>query len=251
MAQQKSSKQLINNKDANSYVGAFYNYHQRQLLLSGNAGLLDSVDLRLMFSGLRFTFSLKESIVFYDTDFRVDSDNREEQKAHLINYVRLMFVAQSFESFVGYMKDIVIDTFKEQIKDKHVLEYTVSKFEGTHTAKDILRTLKELSPQIKQTFANDFDQWFDMMNHVRNKIVHNDQTVDSKVTSKRYFDDWFKKEILPSGRVRVMVDKIGMQNIAREFVRDAFIILNVLSTQHNLPLDFGPIEVSQGHKIKQ
>jgi hypothetical protein len=149
-----------------------------------------------------------KEIVFFKDSFIVDENNKDENFSYLINYFTLSIIAQSFEAFESFIKDIYRRNLSLNIKNEAVLKIATKNVRSLKNA-EVLKVLQSICPTLSQIFDDDNMSWLRKMELIRHCIVHNDQTIEPvtiKEVKNRFIDCHFIFKPIPnSERSRIFV----------------------------------------------
>lgn len=237
---------LQDNSNENPYYSVMHNFFNRQVSLSGNLFFLNGsiqTDVGFLGSHMLAKHPRTRQIVFFKNSFKIDDSNKQESLDYLINYFTLSLVAQSFEAFESFIKDLYRKNLSLNIKNEAVLKVTTKNIRSLRN-NEVLKLLKSNCPALDEALDVDNISWIQKVEKLRHCIVHTDQTIDEETireTKHKFIDCYFSFIQLPeSNRSRIKIFGSSAKDILDAFQGFAFSIFVLMSENDGYPVLLTP-----------
>lgn len=233
---------LKDNHHENPYFEVVNNFLKKQLVIKGNIHALSRLDLGVSWSLSKLVFHHPETnkIVFYDEHYIIDSENKSEKTKYLNNYLVLSLIAQAYENYETFLKDLFRKYISLNIKSSELVKQTLNKV--PKNPGDVLVIIKSISPTVALILGDRYYNWFKLIEKIRHNIVHNDQLVSPQFLKdhkgeilNEYFSFVQEKE---SNNFRIQINDLGAHALLRQFDDAGFSIFFSLSKDEKYNIQF-------------
>jgi hypothetical protein len=243
------------NKKRNPYSKIVDNFLKRQLILASHFILITSVPLRdqLNFFGylILITEHKSHKLISPENRTTINTKNKTVKLKQLQNYLAMSLIAQTFENFEVFIKDLYREYLRLNIKVSPALDVAMQQIPRKNS--ETIKTLKTFFPSLKSYLNESQMSWIRVMENIRHSVVHTDQLISESLVKgnecKRYSDHFnFKKA--KGGMYRITVDKTTGITIIKTFDNIGFNIFNYASIDACYPVDLNEGKSNQSNLFR-
>jgi len=244
---------LIVKEDSNPYYTIFETFLKRQAILNGTVQVVSHSTLKYTgATNYSFHRANGDPMVTGST-FELDISKPVEVELYK-SYLFMSLFAQSFENLEHFLKENVRCHLDHVMPEKKANEIVSKNMFRSNS--EAIEIIKSIAPSVNAAFKRNLsftniklDDWFHIVQEIRHCVVHQDQTVSSKLLelieaknkAKRVvYDAYFKTDRNES---RITTDIIKIQKALRHVSTYAFVILEGMSQTRDYRLNIFEMKV--------